>query len=126
MQQTIINETCTVIKATNAMLDGSSFNNISFKNTTIVNANLSNLQIDGTQLGGAYLHNIGMPPQGHPMHNPNAQQQPLRFEDCNLAGSTITNCNLAGVVLDDCNVTGMKINGIPLEDLLQAYQQQGK
>jgi len=85
----------------------------------------------GAQLAGAYIHNVGMPPKGHPMYNPEARQRPLRFEDCNLAGTTITDCNLSNVVIDDCNLTdvvindcnlaGMTINGILVEELLKLY-----
>ncbi len=102
------------------------------KNTKITNANLSDLEIEGAQLGGAFIHNIGMPPKGHPLYDAAAKQRPPRFEDCYLAGTSITNCNLSGVVIndcnlsgvviDDCNVTGMKINGILMEDLLQVYK----
>jgi uncharacterized protein YjbI with pentapeptide repeats len=116
-----ISETKKVIKVKRAMIDGSSFEDISAKNLKITDANLSDLEIEGAQLGGAYIHNIGMPPKGHPYHDPDAKQRPLKFEDCELAGSTITNCNLADVSIDNCNLKGMKINGIPVEDLLKAY-----
>ncbi len=106
---------------TNCNLSGSVFDDISFKNVKITNANMSGMEIEGAQLGGAYIHNIGMPPQGHLTHNPDAIQRPLRFEDCNLTGSTITDCNLSGVIIADCNIQGMKINGILVEDLLKVY-----
>ncbi len=112
-----------VISANKAMLDNSYFNDVSIKNVKIINANLSDLEIEGAQLGGAFIHNVGMPPKGHPMYDPAAKQRPMRFEDCNLAGSTITNCNLGGVVIDDCNLAGMTINGILVEDLLKVYRQ---
>jgi len=112
-----------VISAKRAMLDNSYFNDVSIKNVKIINANLSDLEIEGAQLGGAYIHNVGMPPKGHPMYNPDAKQRPLRFEDCNLEGSTITNCDLSNVIIDDCNLAGMTINGILVEDLLKLYNE---
>jgi uncharacterized protein YjbI with pentapeptide repeats len=116
-----IAETKKTIRATRAMIDGSYFNDVSAKNVKIINANLSDLEIEGAQLGGAFIHNIGMPPEGHPFYDPNAKQTPLKFEDCDLTGSSFTNCNLSTVSIDDCNLAGMKINGILVEDLLQAY-----
>lgn len=102
-------------------MDRSHFRDISAKNIKITDANLSDLEIEGAQLGGAYIHNIGMPPKGHPMYNPDAKQRPLKFENCDLNKSTIIDCNLSGVVIDDCNLSGMKINGILVEDLLKQY-----
>ena len=102
-------------------MDRSHFRDVSAKNIKITDANLSDLEIEGAQLGGAYIHNIGMPPEGHPMYNPAAKQRPLKFENCDLNNSTITDCNLSGVVIEDCNLSGMKINGILVEDLLKQY-----
>src|SRR5277367_2940091 len=85
-------------------MDRSYFRDVSAKNIKITDANLSDLEIDGAQLGGAYIHNIGMPPKGHPMYNPDAKQRPLKFENCDLNNSTITDCNLSGVLIDDCNL----------------------
>jgi len=92
---------------------------VSATGVKIVDANLSDLEIEGAQLGGAYIHNIGMPPKGHPAYNPAAKQRPLKFENCDLNGSTITNCDLSNVNISDCNLKGMKINGILVEDLLK-------
>ncbi len=125
-------EATKVIDAKYAHLDGSTFvmlkmskttfNDVDLSNLKIVNANLSDLEIEGAQLGGAYIHNIGMPPKDHPAYDEKAKQRPLRFEDCELSGSTITNCNLSNVSISDCNTTGMTINGILVEDLLKKYQ----
>ena len=106
----------------NVMLDGSLFNDVSFANIKITNANMSDLEIEGAQLGGAYIHNIGMPPEGHPYYKAGVKQRPLKFEDCDLNHSVITNCNLTGVEISNCNLTGMKINGIAVEDLLRNYE----
>ncbi len=103
-------------------MDRSQFRDVSAKNIKITDANLSDLEIEGAQLGGAYIHNIGMPPKGHPMYNPDARQRPLKFENCDLNNSTLTDCNLSGVVIDDCNLSRMVINGILVEDLLKQYK----
>lgn len=125
-------ETTKMIEAKYSHLDGStfvmlkmskaSFNDVDLRNLKIENANLSDLEIEGAQLGGAYIHNIGMPPQGHPAYDENARQRPLRFEDCELEGSTITNCNLKRVAITHCNTEGMTINGILVDELLKSYK----
>jgi len=109
-------------KFVHVMLDHTLFNDVSFANIKITNANMSDLEIDGAQLGGAYIHNIGMPPEGNPHYIAGAKQRPLKFEHCELSGSTITNCNLTGVEINNCDLSGMKINGIPVEDLLKSYK----
>jgi len=123
---------------TKAMLGRLRFEDVNMTGTKIINANLSDLEIEGAQLGGAYIHNIGMPPVGHPLYDPAVKQRPLRFEDCdlsrsgiencnlseskiqdcNLGGTKIQTCNLSGVELTDCNIQGMKINGVLVEELL--------
>ena len=100
-------------------MDRLQFDDISAKNIKISNANLSDLEIEGAQLGGAYIHNIGMPPKGHPAYQSTAKQRPLKFEDCDLNNTTITNCNLSGVSISDCDISGLKINGVLIEDLLK-------
>jgi len=117
-----VSETRKILKVKRAMIDGSSFEDISAKNIKITDANLSDLEIEGAQIGGALIHNIGMPPKGHPMYDPAARQRPVRFENCDLRDSTITNCNLENLVIDDCNLSGVKINGILLADLLKSYK----
>ncbi|HEY4324266.1 MAG TPA: pentapeptide repeat-containing protein [Mucilaginibacter sp.] len=117
-----ITETGKVLNVTKACIDNSNFNDIRAIGVKIINANLSDLEIEGAQLGGAYIHNIGMPPKGHPFYDPNAKQRPLKFENCDLNNSTLVDCNLSGVIIDDCNLNGMKINDILVEDLLRAYK----
>src|SRR5579863_2082365 len=118
MEKIEIREDYKVIEERKAMLNGSSFHDVAMMDVKIENANLSDLEIEGAQLGGAYIHNIGMPPKGHPHHAEGATMRPLKFEDCYLAGSKFSNCNLSGVHITDCNITGMTINGISVEELL--------
>ncbi|SFL06202.1 Pentapeptide repeat-containing protein [Paenibacillus sp. 1_12] len=121
----------TVLKAGNADISGSQFicikseklyfENVTLAGTKITDANLSDLEINGAQIGGAYIHNIGMPPQGHPAFILNEKQRAVRFENCDLNHSTITNCDLSNVEINDCNISGLKINGILVEQLLTKY-----
>jgi uncharacterized protein YjbI with pentapeptide repeats len=103
------------------MLEKSRFEDVNMAGVKIMNANLSDLEIEGAQLGGAYIHNIGMPPEGHPMYDPEAKMRPLRLEDCNLENSTIENCNLSGVRLKNCNISGLTIDGVDIGLLLEKY-----
>ncbi|OAB47155.1 pentapeptide repeat-containing protein [Paenibacillus antarcticus] len=105
-----------------ACLENMHLQDISLAGTKIKDANLSDLEIDGAQLGGAYIHNIGMPPEGHPMYDPTVKQRPLRFENCNLENSQILDCNLSGIDIHDCKLDSMRINGILVVDLLKVYE----
>ncbi|CAN5424644.1 hypothetical protein BH09BAC6_BH09BAC6_10080 [soil metagenome] len=111
-------ETVKILDVERACLDGSTFDDISATGIKIMNANLSDLEIEGAQLGGAYIHNIGMPPEGHPAYNPDLKQRPLKFENCDLHNTTLTNCNLTGVSIENCNLSGMSINGVSVEKLI--------
>lgn len=121
METIELKEACKAIAARKAMLNNSEFFDVTMTNVKIVNANLSDQEIEGAQLGGAYIHNVGMPPQDHPMYNPVARQRPLRFEDCDLNNTTFTKCDLNGVELTDCNIKDLKINGILIEELISQY-----
>src|ERR1700760_4001645 len=99
------------------------FNNVNLSGMKIINANLSDLEIEGAQIGGAHIHNIGMPPQGHPLYNPDARMRPVLFEDCNLTGSEFRNCDLSGVAINGCTINGMTIDGIDVTAALKAYRE---
>lgn len=104
-------------------LTGVEMNDVNLTRMKITNANLSELFIDGAQIGGTYLKNIGMPPEGHPLHDPNnLLQKPVTLENCDLNNSKFTNCNLSNVKIEGCDISGMKINGIAIEDLLKQYK----
>jgi uncharacterized protein YjbI with pentapeptide repeats len=107
---------------TQACMERLYFQDVTLAGSKITDANLSDLEIEGAQLGGAFIHNIGMPPQGHPMYNPDARQRPIKFENCDLSGSEIHDCNLTGLNLSQCILTGMKIDGILVEDLIMMYK----
>jgi len=118
-----VSESCIDTPAfTKVKLTGARFFDVAMDNVTIRDANMSDLEIEYAQLGGAYIHNIGLPPVGHPMHRPGEKMRPMRFEDCQLTKSTFTNCDLEGVEITDCNLAGMKINGILVEELLKKYK----
>ena len=82
-------------------LTGTKMNDVNLTEMEITDANLSELVIDGAQIGGAYIKNIGMPPEGHPLYDPNnTVQRPVKFENCDFNNSKITNSNLSNVEID--------------------------
>ncbi|ANE48713.1 hypothetical protein SY83_03885 [Paenibacillus swuensis] len=110
-----------------ADLSGANFKDVNMSRMFITDANLSDLEIDGAQLGGAYIHNIGLPPKGHPAYREDqGRQRPLRFEMCEMAGSTITSSDLSGVNIEGCNIEGLTIDGIDVSKLLKRYQLEGQ
>lgn len=103
-------------------LTGMEMNDVNLTGLKITDANMSGLLIDRVQIGGAYIKNIGMPPEGHPLYDPNnILQKPVSFETCDFNNSKMTNCNLSNVEIDGCDISGMKINGISIEELLNQY-----
>lgn len=45
----------------------------------------------------------------------------ILIADSRLSGSTILGCDLSGVNIQECSLSGLQIHGIPVEDLLAAY-----
>lgn len=48
------------------------------------------------------------------------------FSECNLSGAGFTETDLSRAEISDCKLDGMKINGIPVEKLLECYHQYHK
>jgi len=104
-------------------LSGTTFTNVNMSGIKIQDANLSDLEIFEAQLGGAYIHGIGLPPAGHPAYREDqGRQRPLRFEMCELAGSTITSCDLSDVRIEGCKIEGLMIDGIDVAALIRRYR----
>jgi uncharacterized protein YjbI with pentapeptide repeats len=106
----------------NANLSQIRFQNVNLSGGRIQDANLSDLKIQGAQLGGALFRHIGLPPPGAPAHEPGAKQRPLRFEECDLQGSTVKASDLSGVAISGCTMRGMTIDGVSVEKMLAAYR----
>jgi len=99
-------------------LSGAEFDDVNMSKVSFHNINFSNISICGVQMGGAQFKHIGLPP-GTP-----GKQLPMRFEECDLNGSSFKKCDLTNVDVVDCDISGMKIHGILVQDMLDVYQQE--
>lgn len=48
------------------------------------------------------------------------------FTDINFSGAKFSNLNLTNVEMEACETTGMKIRGVLVSELFEAYRRQGK
>ena len=97
----------------NCNLSHSKFQNINFRHSLIADLNLSDSRFSLVTLGGVTFSDTNL----------GDENEPLLVERCDLTGSTLINSNLTNVTIINCELAGMKINNIPIEDLLKAYEQ---
>jgi uncharacterized protein YjbI with pentapeptide repeats len=90
----------------------SRFQNINFKKSLIADLNLSHSEFAHVTFGGVYVHDTTL----------GEEDEPVRFERCDLKGSQFKGRNLNNVELVDCETEGMRINNILVKDLLEAYK----
>lgn len=95
----------------NCNLSHSKFHNINFRNTLFADLNFSNSEMALVTLDGVRFVDTSLGDEGNP----------ITFERCDLKGSKINNSNLRNVEIKQSDITGMKINNIPVEDLLELY-----
>jgi len=98
---------------TNCNLSHSKFQNINFRNTLFADLNLSRSEMVLVTLGGVRFADTNL----------GDEKMPISFERCELKGSIISECNLRDVEIHSSDLTGMKIDHIPVEELLKAYYQ---
>ena len=104
-------------------LGDAEFDNVSFVRAKLHNINLSDIVVTAAQMGGATFKHIGPPPDENGSQE---RQRPVTFEEMMLCDSTFHRVDMSNVQIVDCNVEGMTIDGVPLADLIAAYQQQEK
>ncbi|WP_374056810.1 GNAT family N-acetyltransferase [Rossellomorea sp. FM04394] len=100
------------VQFSNCNLSESRFQNINLKKALIADLNLSHSEFAHVTLDGVYLHDTTL----------GEENEPVRFERCDLKGSQFKACNLNDVRLIDCETEGMRINNILVKDLLDAYE----
>lgn len=101
------------INMSNCNLSQSKFKNINLRNSSYADLNLSGSKFNLVRLGGVQFKNTNL----------GTEKEPISFERCDLEGCIISNSNLENAEIENCNITGMKINGIPVEELLELYNQ---
>lgn len=100
----------------NCNFSHSKFHNINFRNTLFADLNFSNSEMALVTLDGVRFVDTSLEDEGNP----------ITFERCDLKGSKIINSNLRNVEIQQSDITGMKINNIPVADLLELYYRVNK
>ena len=99
-------------------MSNSEFDDINMSGVTFHNINFSDISISTAQIGGAKFKHIGPPPDENGKQD---KQHPVQFEEMMLNDSTFRKVDLSNVKIIDCNTEGMTIDGIPVQDMLDAY-----
>ena len=100
-------------------LAGADFDDANLSNARFHNVNLSNVTFTAAQMGGAAFKHIGPPPD---KEGKQERQRPVRFEEMMLCDSTFRKVDLSNVRINDCDLTGMTIDGVPVSEMIAAYQ----
>lgn len=101
------------MQISNCNLSHSKFQNINLRNALFADLNLSNSEMTFVTLGGVRFVDTVL----------GNQKTPITFERCDLEGSQFTNSNLRNVEINASDLTGMKIDDVPVEELIAAYNQ---
>ncbi len=98
----------------NCNLEQSKFHNINFKHSVYADLNLSYSKMRLVTLAGVKFVDTNL----------GDDKEPISFERCDLQGTRIRNCDLRNLEIKESDIAGMKIDGIPVEDLLEVYKQE--
>ncbi|MER1957304.1 MAG: GNAT family N-acetyltransferase [Solibacillus sp.] len=101
------------IQISNCNLSQSKFQNINLRNALFADLNLSNSEMTFVTLGGVRFVDTVL----------GNEKTPITFERCDLEGSQFTNSNLRNIEIQASDLTGMKIDNVPVEELIAAYNQ---
>ncbi|MGF1634227.1 MAG: pentapeptide repeat-containing protein [Phycisphaerae bacterium] len=102
-------------------LAGAEFDNVNLSGARFNNVNLSDVTIQFAQVGGATFSEVGPPPE---QDGRQARQRAASFLNMTLCDSTFRNVDLSDVQIIQCAIEGMRIDGILVTDLLDAYHKQ--
>lgn len=101
----------------NSNLSRSRFTNVNLSNTVFGDSRMNGAEICHANLGNVYMHDVNQDPWN---------ETAMHMERCNWTGSRVEQCNLQNVSFENCNMEGATIDGIPVSELLECYQKQGK
>lgn len=120
-------------------LKGAELHGVDARDTSLVHVNFvgskwnhiyfSNVHIHETQLGGTVFENIRRPdaPASRLDEEPGTDGwvnvEPVRFKTSDLSTAVFEECDLSGADFRDCKVDTMRINGIPVGELLKLYEE---
>ena len=82
--------------------------NVNLSDTKISNANLTGTSISEARLTGMRFSDVDM--------------SAVQITNADLSGARIDDANLCGVAIGDANLDGMTIRGIPVIDMIAAYE----
>lgn len=100
----------------NCNLSHSKFQNLNLRNSLYADLNLSNSEMIFVTLGGVNFIDTNL----------GDESMPITFERCDLEGSKFSNSNLRNVEIQNSDLSGMKIDNVPVEELIDAYNQLNK
>lgn len=112
----VSNSNVSHIHMSNCNLSHSKFQNINYRKTMFADLNLSDSEFIYVTLSGVQFTDTNL----------GDKAKPLVFNRCDLTGSKLINCDLKNVEIEKSDISGMKINNIPVEELLQLYYQTSK
>lgn len=100
----------------NCNLSHSKFQNLNLTNSLYADLNLSNSEMIFVTLGGVNFIDTNL----------GDKNMPISFDRCDLEGSKFSNSNLRNVEIQNSDLSGMKIDNVPVEDLIDAFYQLSK
>ncbi|MBH0168090.1 GNAT family N-acetyltransferase [Fictibacillus sp. 18YEL24] len=112
----VSNSNVSHIHMSNCNLSHSKFQNINYRKTMFADLNLSDSEFIYVTLSGVQFQDTNL----------GDIAKPLVFNRCDLTGSKLINCDLKHVEIEKSEISGMKIDNIPVEELLQLYYQTSK
>jgi uncharacterized protein YjbI with pentapeptide repeats len=86
------------LEVPDADLSGSQFNDANLSGTTFCQINFSGARVNDSNMAG------------------------WQVSDVNLSGAAFQNIDLSGATLSNCRLVGVTIDGVPLEEMMLAYQ----
>lgn len=79
---------------------------------------LSGSRFNDSNLSGAWFNQINF--SGAKFNDSNMTG--WQVNDVNLSGSQFQNINLSGVTFSNCRIPGVMLDGVPLEEIVEAYR----
>ncbi|MCR2804571.1 DinB family protein [Paenibacillus soyae] len=118
---------------------GAELHGVDARDTSLVHVNFvgskwnhiyfSNVHINETQLGGTVFENIRRPDAAESRFEEEAgtdgwvNVEPVTFRTSDLSKAVFEECDLSDADFRDCKVDTMRINGVPVSELMKIYEE---